>query len=129
VPVTIHAAFDKGAHYFGVKIIHIPVDAVTGQVDIVKMERAITSNTIMVNYLIYSYLEILPMNIVLFVSLLALPRISRLELLMTFRPLLHLVKNTKFLYMSILALVGFCLRSLKRLDSLFHSTLTSVLME
>ncbi|KAI8839273.1 pyridoxal phosphate-dependent transferase [Chytridium lagenaria] len=40
VPVTIHAAFDKGADYFGVKIVHIPVDAK-------KVKRAINRNTIM----------------------------------------------------------------------------------
>jgi sphinganine-1-phosphate aldolase len=48
VPVTAHAAFDKGAYYFGVKIIHIPVDKVTGKVDVKKMSFAINSNTIMV---------------------------------------------------------------------------------
>ncbi|KAJ3332913.1 hypothetical protein HDU76_012650 [Blyttiomyces sp. JEL0837] len=48
VPVTIHAAFDKGADYFGVKIIHIPVEVATGKVDIAKMSRAITSNTILI---------------------------------------------------------------------------------
>ncbi|KAJ3101100.1 hypothetical protein HDU96_010129, partial [Phlyctochytrium bullatum] len=47
VPVTIHAAFDKGADYFGVKIIHIPVDSATGMVDVEKVRRAINGNTIM----------------------------------------------------------------------------------
>ncbi|KAI9190591.1 pyridoxal phosphate-dependent transferase, partial [Polychytrium aggregatum] len=47
VPVTIHVAFDKAAQYFGVRIIHIPVDPVTFQVDVRKMDRAINRNTIM----------------------------------------------------------------------------------
>ncbi|KAJ2996558.1 Sphingosine-1-phosphate lyase 1 [Globomyces sp. JEL0801] len=47
VPVTVHAAFDKGSNYFGVKIVHIPVSEVTGQVDIQKVASAINSNTIM----------------------------------------------------------------------------------
>src|SRR3990172_13404423 len=25
VPTTIHPAFDKGAHYFGIELIHVPV--------------------------------------------------------------------------------------------------------
>ncbi|KAJ3211569.1 hypothetical protein HDU67_004424 [Dinochytrium kinnereticum] len=47
VPVTIHAAFDKGADYFGVKIVHVPVVPATGQVDVAKVARAINRNTIM----------------------------------------------------------------------------------
>ncbi|KAJ3025276.1 UNVERIFIED_CONTAM: hypothetical protein HDU68_007321 [Siphonaria sp. JEL0065] len=47
-PTTIHTAFDKGATYFGVKLVHIPVDPVTGQVDLLKVARAINSNTIMI---------------------------------------------------------------------------------
>jgi sphinganine-1-phosphate aldolase len=48
VPVTIHAAFMKAAGYFNIKIITIPVDPVTYKVDVKKMARAITKNTIMV---------------------------------------------------------------------------------
>ncbi|KAJ3256000.1 hypothetical protein HK103_005807 [Boothiomyces macroporosus] len=47
VPVSVHAAFDKGAQYFGIKIIHIPVDPKTGKVVIEKVARAINGNTIM----------------------------------------------------------------------------------
>ena len=46
LPVSAHAAFDKGANYFNMKIIHVPVlDG--GEVDIKKMAAAITCNTIM----------------------------------------------------------------------------------
>ncbi|KAI9364469.1 pyridoxal phosphate-dependent transferase [Zopfochytrium polystomum] len=47
VPVTIHAAFDKAADYFGVKMISIPMDPKTGEVDLELVKRAITPNTIM----------------------------------------------------------------------------------
>ncbi|KAJ3101499.1 hypothetical protein HDU97_001314 [Phlyctochytrium planicorne] len=47
IPVTMHAAFDKGADYFGVKIVHVPVDNVTGKVDLAKVEANINFNTIM----------------------------------------------------------------------------------
>jgi sphinganine-1-phosphate aldolase len=48
VPITAHAAFDKGADYFNIKLIHVPVDQVTGQVDVNKVKRAINSNTVLV---------------------------------------------------------------------------------
>ncbi|KAI8821385.1 pyridoxal phosphate-dependent transferase [Fimicolochytrium jonesii] len=48
VPVTIHAAFDKGESYFGVKLIHIPIDSTTGKVDLAKVGRAINRNTILI---------------------------------------------------------------------------------
>eukprot|EP01114_Cavostelium_apophysatum_P017080 TRINITY_DN498_c0_g1_i2.p1 TRINITY_DN498_c0_g1~~TRINITY_DN498_c0_g1_i2.p1 ORF type:complete len:525 (-),score=128.59 TRINITY_DN498_c0_g1_i2:83-1657(-) len=47
VPVTAHAAFDKAASYFGIKIIHIPVDS-NFVVDVKQVEAAITRNTIMI---------------------------------------------------------------------------------
>ncbi|XP_033737444.1 sphingosine-1-phosphate lyase 1-like [Pecten maximus] len=47
VPVTVHAAFDKAAFYFRMKITHIPSDKVTGKVDIKAMRRAINKNTCM----------------------------------------------------------------------------------
>lgn len=28
--VSVHAAFDKAADYFGIKLVHVPVDPVTG---------------------------------------------------------------------------------------------------
>ncbi|KAJ3348747.1 hypothetical protein GGF32_006029 [Allomyces javanicus] len=47
VPETIHAAFDKAAHYFGIKIVKIPLgDDFRVRLDLVK--RAITKNTIMI---------------------------------------------------------------------------------
>lgn len=50
VPDTIHAAFMKAANYFKIKLITIPIDPVTLKVDVKKMERAITKNTVMVMY-------------------------------------------------------------------------------
>ncbi|KAI8908928.1 pyridoxal phosphate-dependent transferase [Gorgonomyces haynaldii] len=46
LPVSAHAAFDKGAQYFGVKIVHIPVND-DGCVNIQKVKSAINSNTIL----------------------------------------------------------------------------------
>ncbi|KAJ8329540.1 hypothetical protein BDV3_001351 [Batrachochytrium dendrobatidis] len=48
VPITVHAAFDKGANYFGVTIIHIAVDPKSGKVDVGKVARAINRNTILI---------------------------------------------------------------------------------
>ncbi|KAK3091804.1 hypothetical protein FSP39_022743 [Pinctada imbricata] len=47
VPVTVHAAFDKAAAYFHMKITHIPVDEETRKVDLKAMRRAINANTCM----------------------------------------------------------------------------------
>lgn len=44
VPVTAHAAFDKAAHYLGIRIKHIPVSDDT-TVNIAAMKRAISKNT------------------------------------------------------------------------------------
>ncbi|XP_067408774.1 sphingosine-1-phosphate lyase 1 [Emydura macquarii macquarii] len=46
VPMSVHAAFDKAAHYFGLKIVHIPLTK-TMQVDVQAMRRAISRNTAM----------------------------------------------------------------------------------
>ncbi|XP_043911717.1 sphingosine-1-phosphate lyase 1 [Protopterus annectens] len=46
-PVSAHAAFDKAAHYFGMKMVHIPLNAETMEVDVKAMKRAITRNTAM----------------------------------------------------------------------------------
>jgi len=46
-PITAHAAFDKGAHYFHMKITHIPVDEKTRKVNVAAMKRAISSQTCM----------------------------------------------------------------------------------
>lgn len=41
-PVSVHAAFDKAAHYFGMKLVHIPLDKKTMKVDV--KVRALASN-------------------------------------------------------------------------------------
>lgn len=46
VPVTAHAAFDKACEYFGIKLVHIPVDPVTFKADPGAIEHAINANTI-----------------------------------------------------------------------------------
>ncbi|XP_040292090.1 sphingosine-1-phosphate lyase 1-like isoform X2 [Bufo bufo] len=46
-PVSAHAAFDKAAHYFGMKMVHIPLDKKTMRVDVKAMKRAISKNTAM----------------------------------------------------------------------------------
>ncbi|KAJ1966761.1 Dihydrosphingosine phosphate lyase, partial [Dimargaris xerosporica] len=48
VPVTVHAAFEKAAEYFGITLIQVPVDAVTQKVDLTSVKRAISRNTIMI---------------------------------------------------------------------------------
>ena len=48
VPKTAHAAFDKAAHYFRMRITHIPVDPETRQVDTDAMWTAINKQTCMV---------------------------------------------------------------------------------
>ncbi|KAM4591606.1 sphingosine-1-phosphate lyase 1 isoform 1-T1 [Odontesthes bonariensis] len=46
-PVSVHAAFDKAAHYFGMKLVHVPLDKETMKVDVKAMKRAIGKNTAM----------------------------------------------------------------------------------
>lgn len=46
VPVSVHAAFDKAGQYFGIKVHHIPVDAITRKVQVGRVARAINANTI-----------------------------------------------------------------------------------
>ncbi|KAF9550713.1 hypothetical protein EC957_012030 [Mortierella hygrophila] len=46
-PVTIHAAFDKAADYFGMKLIHVPIDPVTMQADMNAVKKAINKNTVL----------------------------------------------------------------------------------
>ncbi|KAJ8412806.1 hypothetical protein AAFF_G00117570 [Aldrovandia affinis] len=46
-PVSVHAAFDKAAHYFGMKLVHIPLVKKTMKVDVKAMRRAISKNTAM----------------------------------------------------------------------------------
>jgi len=44
LPVTAHPAFDKAAHYFGVKAVHVPVDG-SFRADVDAARRAITRRT------------------------------------------------------------------------------------
>ncbi|KAM8924582.1 sphingosine-1-phosphate lyase 1 [Pelodytes ibericus] len=46
-PVSAHAAFDKAASYFGMRMVHVPLDKRTMQVDVKAMRRAISKNTAM----------------------------------------------------------------------------------
>ncbi|KAM5534548.1 hypothetical protein V8D89_011752 [Ganoderma adspersum] len=47
IPVSAHAAFDKGAEYMGIKVHTIPVNPETRQVDIKRVRRAINPNTML----------------------------------------------------------------------------------
>jgi sphinganine-1-phosphate aldolase len=47
VPITAHAAFDKAAQYFNIKMIHIPVKN-DFRADVTAVRKAITKNTIVV---------------------------------------------------------------------------------
>ena len=44
-PISAHAAFEKAAHYFRMRITHVPLDPITRQVDIYAMKKAISSRT------------------------------------------------------------------------------------
>lgn len=46
-PITIHAGFDKAAYYFGIKLIHAPIDESTGKVSLRAVEKLIGPNTIL----------------------------------------------------------------------------------
>jgi len=48
VPASAHAAFNKAAAYFNVKLHSVPVDFETRQADLKRVRRAINSNTIMI---------------------------------------------------------------------------------
>lgn len=47
LPDTAHVAFDKGAHYFGVKVISAPVDPATTLVDVDFVREHINRNTVL----------------------------------------------------------------------------------
>lgn len=47
LPVSAHASFEKAAHYFGVKAVHIPLTD-EYKADINALEKAITPNTILI---------------------------------------------------------------------------------
>ncbi|XP_048472292.1 sphingosine-1-phosphate lyase 1 [Rhincodon typus] len=46
-PISAHAAFDKAAQYFGMKIVHVELDKRSMQVDVKAMKKAISRNTVM----------------------------------------------------------------------------------
>ena len=48
MPETIHAAFDKAAQYFGIRLVKVAVDPITFRADVEAMKRAVNSNTIAV---------------------------------------------------------------------------------
>lgn len=48
LPVTAHAAFNKGCHYFGVNIISVLTDPITNQVNPKTVKKLITKNTILI---------------------------------------------------------------------------------
>ena len=50
IPISAHAAFDKGAAYMGLKVHTIPVDPETRQVNVKRVARAINPNTILVSH-------------------------------------------------------------------------------
>eukprot|EP00466_Bigelowiella_natans_P005559 jgi/Bigna1/77133/fgenesh1_pg.46_\ len=45
--VTAHAAFDKAANYFGMKLVHIPSDS-KHRIDLAKAKKAISRNTVVI---------------------------------------------------------------------------------
>ncbi|KAG5498730.1 hypothetical protein JKF63_03018 [Porcisia hertigi] len=45
-PITIHPAFDKGAEYFGINLIKVPIVEATGRVDPKEMQKYIRYDTI-----------------------------------------------------------------------------------
>jgi sphinganine-1-phosphate aldolase len=47
LPRTAHPAFEKGAHLFGLEVVHAPIDPVTTQVDMEFVRGAIDANTVM----------------------------------------------------------------------------------
>jgi sphinganine-1-phosphate aldolase len=47
LPETAHVAFDKGAHYFGVRVVRAPVDPATTQVDLDFVRRHIGPDTVL----------------------------------------------------------------------------------
>lgn len=58
-PVSVHAAFDKAAHYFGMKLIHIPLDKKTMKVDVkVRIQYTQTVCTIWLLFLYAVYYHI-----------------------------------------------------------------------
>lgn len=55
VPATAHAAFDKAAGYFGIKLYHADVDKVTGRVKLADVRRLVNRNTIAVRLILFVF--------------------------------------------------------------------------
>ncbi len=47
LPTTAHPAFEKGAHLFGLKVVHVPIDPKTTQVDLDLVRSSVNENTVM----------------------------------------------------------------------------------
>lgn len=47
-PVTIHAAFNKAAYYFNMKLVHAPIDSTTGRVNLASVRRLVNRNTVLI---------------------------------------------------------------------------------
>lgn len=47
VPITAHAAFDKGAQLLNIRIRHVPIDPITMKVDVKAMRSMISRRTCM----------------------------------------------------------------------------------
>jgi len=48
MPITAHPGFNKACAYFKIKLVRIPIDSQTCEVDLKKMRRAINANTCMI---------------------------------------------------------------------------------
>lgn len=46
LPETAHPAFEKGAHLFGLEVVHVPIDPETTLVDLEALRRSVTPNTV-----------------------------------------------------------------------------------
>jgi sphinganine-1-phosphate aldolase len=57
IPVTSHAAFDKAAEYFKIKLRHAPIDPITLKVDLHAISRLINKNTVMVRNKVSPYAD------------------------------------------------------------------------
>lgn len=55
LPKTAHAAFDKAAQYFNIRLRYVPVNTTTYEVDMKAFTRAINSRTILVSIYLSIY--------------------------------------------------------------------------
>ena len=58
MPITAHSAFDKAGSYYGIKVVKVPLDSKTWEVDIGKLVKSINKNTICVISFLFFYLVI-----------------------------------------------------------------------